>query len=46
VAHRCGDLAEGGDLFIEVAHDERVDVHRVGGLPVCLERGDVVFDGW
>src|SRR6266511_143595 len=45
VVHRRGDLAEGGDLFVEVAHDERVDVHRGGGFPVGLERGEVFFDG-
>jgi hypothetical protein len=45
VVHRRGDLAEGGDLFVEVAHDEGVDVHGGGGFPVGLERGEVFFDG-
>jgi len=45
VAHGGGDLAEGGDLFVEVTHDERVDVHRGGVLAVGLERGEVFFDG-
>lgn len=45
VAHRGGDLVEGGDLFVEVAGDEAADVHRGGGFAVGLQRGDVVFDG-
>jgi len=38
-------LAEGGDLFVEVADDERVDVHRGGGFPVGPKRSEVLFDG-